>query len=98
MGMGITFSSDSGTLQLFFVCYYFGLTWILGRSLIRDISCRTTQVGSESSFCIFTFKICHRSRVGLTLSSLKANWYPTQSETCLGSSSVFYMFTTQPSS
>ena len=57
LGTGITFSSDSGTLQLFFMCHCMGLMWsrpkwtcfsVAMSRPMRDMNCRTGQTGSDS--------------------------------------------------
>ena len=79
---GITFSSDSETLQFCLRCHCMGLIWSLPRwtcfsvavNPMRDISCQTGQVSPVNKSLIFVLSVCHRSRVGLTLPSFRSNW------------------------
>ena len=79
LGIGITFSSDSGTLPSFFKCYFISLIWSRPRwtcfavavnNPIRDITCQTRQVGLESRFCIFAFNVCQCPKGGSDLALL----------------------------
>ena len=83
LGTGITFSSDSGTLQLFFKCHCMGLMWrrpkwtcfsVAESRPMRDMNCRTGHTGSYIMDLILSVKVCQRSSVGLTLPSFRSNW------------------------
>ena len=72
--MGITFSSNTETIQLFLKSHCIGLIWRQPRwtcfsvavsNSIWDISCQTRQVSLESNFCIFAMKVYQCSRVDL---------------------------------
>ena len=78
LGTRITFSSDSGTLHLFFKCHCMGLMWtcfsVADRSPMRDMNCRTGHTGPDRIDNILSVKVCQCSGVGLTLPSLRSNW------------------------
>ena len=83
LGTGITFSSDCGTLQLFFKCRCTGLMWsrprwncfsVAVRRPMRDMNCWTGHTGPDSIAWILAVMPCQRSGVGLTLPSFRSNW------------------------
>ena len=83
LGRGIIFSRDSGTLQLFLRCHCMGLMcsrprWtcfsVAVKRPIKDMNCLTGQAGSNKSACILSWRLCHRSGVGLTRPDLRSNW------------------------
>ena len=83
LGRGITFSNDSGILQLLLRCHWMGLICNLPRWTcfsvafkrpIKDMNSRTEQVGRERSSRKFTCRLCHRSCVGRTWPDSRSNW------------------------
>ena len=78
--MGITFSGDSGILQLFLsdnvlASYEDDLGGLVSLWLLVTLSGTSAAgpgCGPERIFCIFTFKVCQH-KVGLTLPSFRSN-------------------------
>ena len=65
LGTGITFSSDSGTLQLFFKCHCMGLIWSRPRWTcfsvgvsrpMRDMNCQTGHTGPDKIVWILSYQ------------------------------------------
>ena len=67
-------------------------------SPMRDMSGWTGHIGLVNNSLILVVSVYHRIKVGLTLPSFRSNWLPMKSKTCLGYSSDFSMFTSQPRS